>query len=71
MKLTFVSIVAVAIVLAVFLLSCAVFAVILLLAWNLVVPGLFGAPSLTFETSFALVILTNLIRLMLFSGRSK
>lgn len=59
---------AIVIFVAVFLAVTALLALILLIAWNAVVPTVFNGPELNFAQSFALVFVLNIIGNLLFKG---
>lgn len=60
----------IALVVGVLLAWTAVIALVLSWAWNLVVPSVFGGPTLDFGAAFALVFVLNIIGRLLFGVRT-
>lgn len=60
----------IAILIAVWAAWVAVISLVFMWAWNLVVPAVFGGPTLDFGAAFALMLVTSIIGRLLFGGRS-
>ena len=57
-------------VIALLLVWTAVISLVFLVAWNAVVPSVFGGPTLDFWSAFALVFVLNIIGRLLFGTRT-